>query len=139
MHLAKALEFRCVLVLACGNEIIPLQKRVEQVADDNDLEEVYNTERHLLYVAYTRAHDELMVTGFRIFGRPSIKVVKRSGGAAQPLPAIISNRLRPTVCSWALSVFRKRRSLTQLAVSCCRKSKCGLGRRLFEQAADRRD
>jgi type III restriction enzyme len=29
----------------------------------SDLEEVYNTERHLLYVACTRAHDHLLVTG----------------------------------------------------------------------------
>jgi superfamily I DNA/RNA helicase len=32
------------------------------VADDADLEEVYNTERHLLYVACTRARDYLLVT-----------------------------------------------------------------------------
>ena len=31
-------------------------------ADDSDLEEVYNTERHLLYVACTRARDHLLVT-----------------------------------------------------------------------------
>jgi superfamily I DNA/RNA helicase len=34
----------------------------ETVADDSDLEEVYNTERHLLYVAFTRARDHLLVT-----------------------------------------------------------------------------
>ena len=28
-----------------------------------DLEEVYNTERHLLYVACTRARDHLLVSG----------------------------------------------------------------------------
>jgi ATP-dependent exoDNAse (exonuclease V) beta subunit len=39
------------------------QERIEAVADDADLEEVYNTERHLLYVACTRARDHLMVTG----------------------------------------------------------------------------
>jgi len=33
------------------------------VADDADLEEVYNTERHLLYVACTRAREHLLVTG----------------------------------------------------------------------------
>ena len=31
--------------------------------DDADLEEVYGTERHLLYVACTRARDRLLVTG----------------------------------------------------------------------------
>lgn len=54
MHLAKGLEFRAVAVMACDDEVIPLQERIETVADDADLEDVYNTERHLLYVACTR-------------------------------------------------------------------------------------
>jgi superfamily I DNA/RNA helicase len=62
MHLAKGLEFRAVAVMACDDEIIPLQERIETVADDADLEEVYNMERHLLYVACTRARDHLLVT-----------------------------------------------------------------------------
>lgn len=62
MHLAKGLEFRAVVVMACDDEIVPLQARVEEVADEADLEEVYNTERHLLYVACTRARDHLLVT-----------------------------------------------------------------------------
>jgi hypothetical protein len=32
---------------------LPLQALIETVADDADLEAVYNTERHLLYVACT--------------------------------------------------------------------------------------
>ena len=63
MHLAKGLEFRAVAVMACDDEIVPSQERIEQVADDADLEEVYNTERHLLYVACTRARDQLLITG----------------------------------------------------------------------------
>jgi mRNA-degrading endonuclease RelE of RelBE toxin-antitoxin system len=62
MHLAKGLEFRAVVVMACDDEIIPLQERIETVADDSDLEEVYNTERNLLYVACTRARDHLLLT-----------------------------------------------------------------------------
>ncbi|HLG16393.1 MAG TPA: UvrD-helicase domain-containing protein [Blastocatellia bacterium] len=62
MHLAKGLEFRAVVVMACDDEVIPLQERIETVTDDTDLEEVYNTERHLLYVACTRARDHLLVT-----------------------------------------------------------------------------
>ena len=62
MHLAKGLEFRAVAAMACDDEIIPLQSRIESVADDSDLEEIYNTERHLLYVACTRARDHLLVT-----------------------------------------------------------------------------
>ena len=49
--------------MACDDEVIPLQERIETVADDADLEEVYNTERHLLYVACTRARDYLMISG----------------------------------------------------------------------------
>jgi superfamily I DNA/RNA helicase len=63
MHLAKGLEFRAVVVMACDDEIIPLQARVEAVTDDADLQDVYNTERHLLYVACTRARDHLLLTG----------------------------------------------------------------------------
>ncbi|MEM8534807.1 MAG: 3'-5' exonuclease [Chloroflexota bacterium] len=63
MHLAKGLEFRAVAIMACDDEIIPLQERIEQVSDVSDLEEVYNTERHLLYVACTRARDILLITG----------------------------------------------------------------------------
>src|SRR5271165_4258960 len=62
MHLAKGLEFRAVVVMACDDEIIPLQSRIETVADDSDLQDIYNTERHLLYVACTRARDHLLVT-----------------------------------------------------------------------------
>jgi mRNA-degrading endonuclease RelE of RelBE toxin-antitoxin system len=62
MHLAKGLEFRAVAVMACDDEVIPLQSRIETATDDSDLEEVYNTERHLLYVACTRARDHLLVT-----------------------------------------------------------------------------
>ena len=63
MHLANGLEFRAVVVIACDDEILPLQERISTVANDSDLKEVYNTERHLLYVACTRARDQLFVTG----------------------------------------------------------------------------
>ena len=62
MHLAKGLEFRAVLVMACDDEVIPLQERIEAVTDEADIEEVYNTERNLLYVACTRARERLLVT-----------------------------------------------------------------------------
>jgi len=63
MHLAKGLEFRAVIVMACDDEVLPLQERLESVGDTADLEEIYNTERHLLYVACTRARDFLLVSG----------------------------------------------------------------------------
>ena len=48
--------------MACDDKIIPQQKRIESAADESDLEEVYKTERHLLYVACTRARDRLLIT-----------------------------------------------------------------------------
>lgn len=63
MHLAKGLEFRAVAMMACDDEIIPLQSRIDTVGEDSDLKEVYDTERQLLYVACTRARDFLLVTG----------------------------------------------------------------------------
>jgi mRNA-degrading endonuclease RelE of RelBE toxin-antitoxin system len=63
MHLSKGLEFRAVAVMACDDEVLPLQARIEAVTDEGDLQEVYDTERHLLYVACTRARDHLLVTG----------------------------------------------------------------------------
>lgn len=62
MHFAKGLEFRAVAIVACDGEVIPLRERMEAVGDEADLEEVYNSERRLLYVACTRARDHLLVT-----------------------------------------------------------------------------
>lgn len=63
MHLAKGLEFRAVAVMACDDEVLPLQERIEAVGDDGDLQETYDSERQLLYVACTRARDFLLVSG----------------------------------------------------------------------------
>lgn len=62
MHLAKGLEFRAVVVMACDDDVIPMPARLEEVGDEGDLDEVYDTERQLLYVACTRARDDLLVT-----------------------------------------------------------------------------
>jgi superfamily I DNA/RNA helicase len=62
MHLAKGLEFRAVAVMACDDDVLPLQERIEAVGDTGDLAETYNSERQLLYVACTRARDHLLVT-----------------------------------------------------------------------------
>lgn len=63
MHLAKGLEFRAVLVLACDEGVLPLASRVADVADEFELDEVVMTERHLLYVALTRARERAFVSG----------------------------------------------------------------------------
>lgn len=63
MHLAKGLEFRAVIVMACDDDVLPNQERINSTADEGELDEVYETERHLFYVACTRARDRLIVTG----------------------------------------------------------------------------
>lgn len=83
MHLAKGLEFRAVAVMACDDEVIPLQERVEQVSDESDLEEFYTTERHLLYVACTRARDQLLVCGVN----PASEFLEDMREAGKPTPS----------------------------------------------------
>lgn len=63
MHLAKGLEARAVVVMACDDEVIPLQSRIASAAEESELDEVFDSERHLLYVACTRARDHVAVTG----------------------------------------------------------------------------
>ncbi|QWF40302.1 UvrD-helicase domain-containing protein [Bordetella hinzii] len=65
MHLAKGMEFRVVAVMACDDEIIPSQMRIDTAADEAELTEIYNTERQLLYVACTRARDQLHVSAVK--------------------------------------------------------------------------
>ncbi|MBN9070514.1 MAG: UvrD-helicase domain-containing protein [Rhizobiales bacterium] len=63
MHLAKGLEYKAVAVMACDDDVLPLQERIETVADESELDEVHDTERNLFYVACTRARDRLLVSG----------------------------------------------------------------------------
>jgi ATP-dependent exoDNAse (exonuclease V) beta subunit len=100
MHLAKGLEFRTVVVMACDDEVIPLQSRIEAVADDSDLEEAYNTERHLLYVACTRARDHLLVTG----AQPASEFLDDLQSKA--------NTTRRQLCTKALALFFQVQSST---------------------------
>lgn len=63
MHLAKGLEFRVVAVMCCDDDVVPSSDRVRAASDPAELEEIVETERHLLYVACTRARERLLVTG----------------------------------------------------------------------------
>lgn len=63
MSMAKGLEFRAVAVMACDEGIIPLDERVADAADEAELDDIYETERRLLYVACTRAREHLLLTG----------------------------------------------------------------------------
>jgi superfamily I DNA/RNA helicase len=62
MHLAMGFEFKAVAVMACDDDVLPLQSRVDSVADNVELDDVYETERQLLYVACTRAQDRLLIS-----------------------------------------------------------------------------
>lgn len=63
MHLAKGLEYKAVLVVACDQGVLPLDTRIADVADEYELDEIIATERQLFYVAVTRARDHLFVSG----------------------------------------------------------------------------
>jgi superfamily I DNA/RNA helicase len=49
--------------MACDDDVLPLQSRIEGAADEVELDDVYETERQLLYVACTRARDRLLISG----------------------------------------------------------------------------
>ncbi len=63
MHDAKGAEFRSVMILACDADVIPSSERLMAARDEADLDEVFATERHLLYVAATRAREHLWLSG----------------------------------------------------------------------------
>lgn len=62
MHDAKGLEFGAVIVMACDEDVLPDPARIASIADTADIEAANETERHLLYVACTRARDHLLIT-----------------------------------------------------------------------------
>lgn len=63
MSSAKGLEFRAVIVMACDQGVLPLDERVADAADEAELDDIFETERRLLYVACTRAREHLLLTG----------------------------------------------------------------------------
>jgi hypothetical protein len=63
MHDAKGLEFRAVAVMALDEDVVPDPNRLAGIGDMADLEAIQDAERHLLYVAATRARDRLMLAG----------------------------------------------------------------------------
>ena len=63
IHLPKGHEFRAVAVMFCDDEALPSKLRIDQVSDAADLVKVYNTERHLFYLACTRTREQLWLSG----------------------------------------------------------------------------
>lgn len=68
MHDAKGKEFRAVAVMACDADVLPDEHRLLEAVDERALKEIYDTERHLLYVAATRARERLLISAS---GEPS--------------------------------------------------------------------
>lgn len=62
MHDAKGREFRAVAVVACDADILPCEARLRAATDESALKEIFDTERHLLYVAATRARERLWLS-----------------------------------------------------------------------------
>ncbi|WP_299927096.1 3'-5' exonuclease [uncultured Pelagimonas sp.] len=63
MHDAKGAEYRAVAVVRLNDGVLPDETRLMAAKDEAQLDEVMNTERHLLYVAATRARDHLWMSG----------------------------------------------------------------------------
>jgi len=61
MHRAKGLEFLAVLLVDCSAGALPNSTAIES-ADPQDREDAVARERRLLYVAMTRARDDLAIT-----------------------------------------------------------------------------
>ena len=51
--------------VTCDEGVLPLDERVADAADESELDDIYETERRLLYVACTRARDHLLLTGVK--------------------------------------------------------------------------
>jgi superfamily I DNA/RNA helicase len=62
MHGAKGLEFRAVAIVGCDRNQLPLRSVASRIRDSADRAEFVEHERHLLYVACTRARERLRVT-----------------------------------------------------------------------------
>lgn len=61
-HAAKGLEFRAVALVGCDKAQVPLRTVVSKIRDAGERAEVIEHERHLLYVACTRARERLRAT-----------------------------------------------------------------------------
>ena len=61
MHRAKGLEFKAVIVVGCSVGQVPNATVLDKCSDPQDRENAEAREKRLLYVAMTRARDELVV------------------------------------------------------------------------------
>ncbi|BDG19028.1 DNA helicase [Thermus thermophilus] len=68
VHSAKGLEFRAVAVFGANRNLFPLDSLLKKTASEQEREELRETDRNLLYVAFSRARETLWV-GY--WGEPS--------------------------------------------------------------------
>lgn len=61
MHRAKGLEFKAVVVAYASDRFLPFYRSLERAREKGDQEEAIRLDRQLLYVAMSRARDELSV------------------------------------------------------------------------------
>ena len=62
MHRAKGLEFKVVVVMGCDADLLPFAYGQRELVDDADRETFAEQERHLFYVASTRARERLLIS-----------------------------------------------------------------------------
>jgi hypothetical protein len=65
MHRAKGLEFKAVAIVGCESELLPMRSVLDNIPDAADRQQFEKQERNLLYVALTRAREQLLVTHIR--------------------------------------------------------------------------
>jgi superfamily I DNA/RNA helicase len=68
LHRLKGTEFSRVLLASVQEDVFPMRQKASQHADIASIEDFLAQERCLMYVASTRARDELVIMGS---GRPS--------------------------------------------------------------------
>ena len=62
MHDAKGLEFKSVAIIGCEEGILPSEARLIKARDEAEIDEIMATERHLFYVAFSRAREHVWVS-----------------------------------------------------------------------------
>jgi superfamily I DNA/RNA helicase len=62
MHRAKGLEFKAVAIVGCDLGLMPLRTVLDGMTDLADKNLFVEQERNLLYVALTRAREQVLVT-----------------------------------------------------------------------------
>lgn len=81
MHRAKGLEFKVVFIVDCNHNVVPHSYTLGKLRDQGDYDAAYKREQQLLYVALTRARDQVFVTSV---GKPSefLKQIDNSTGTS---------------------------------------------------------